>query len=240
MSKDVRFNKKKKTNPFRSHRYAQIKKKCCLDRDVPSQVVCQRTMKNRNLLSIATKIVVQMNCKVGGAAWSVPIPLTGLMTVGFDVTHDTNDKSRSYGALVAMMGVASKERTDLSFFSAVSQHRNGEELSNDFCLNMMKAVHAYRCKMNALPKIVLVYRDGVGEGQTQYVYEHEVEALKQRLDEVYKAAEGPSYRLLYIVVSKRINTRFFTREKSHARDNSNARNPPSGTVVDSVVTLPER
>lgn len=216
--------------PFFNHRYAQIKKKCCLDRFVPSQVICLRTLKNpRGLLSIATKVVVQLNCKVGGAPWSVHIPLSNTMTVGFDVTHDTNDKSRSFGALVAMMGSTNNNGSDLSFFSAVSQHRNGEELSNDFCFNMMKAVHEHKRKKNCLPTNIIVYRDGVGEGQTRYVYEHEVEALKTRLQQVYDS-EGLTYKLAFIIVSKRINTRFF----------ANKGNPLPGTVVDSVVTLPER
>ena len=40
-------------------------------------------------------------------------------------------------------------------------------------------------------------------------------------------------KFTYIIVSKRINTRFF-------RMNGPPTNPPSGTVVDDVVTLPER
>ena len=40
-------------------------------------------------------------------------------------------------------------------------------------------------------------------------------------------------KFTYVVVSKRINTRFF---KAGAKPE----NPPSGTVVDDVVTLPER
>ena len=40
-------------------------------------------------------------------------------------------------------------------------------------------------------------------------------------------------KFTYVIVSKRINTRFF-------KTGSPPANPPSGTVVDDVVTLPER
>ena len=40
-------------------------------------------------------------------------------------------------------------------------------------------------------------------------------------------------KFTYVIVSKRINTRFF-------RNGGKASNPPSGTIVDDVVTLPER
>ena len=44
-------------------------------------------------------------------------------------------------------------------------------------------------------------------------------------------------KFAFVVVSKRINTRFFAAGKKAGEAYIN---PPSGTVVDSVVTLPER
>lgn len=81
----------------RSDRYSAIKKKCCVDRPVPSQVCLFKTMTHRNVMSIATKIAIQMNCKLGGAPWSVDIPLDGLMIIGFDVCHDTTVKTKDFG-----------------------------------------------------------------------------------------------------------------------------------------------
>ena len=73
-------------------------------------------------------------------------------------------------------------------------------------------------------------RDGVGDGQIPYVIEHEISAIKN----CFKSA-GLSDDVLftYIIVSKRINTRFF-------KMGGKPSNPPSGTIVDDVVTLPER
>lgn len=81
----------------RSDRYSAIKKKCCVDRPVPSQVCLFKTLTHRNVMSIATKIAIQMNCKIGGAPWCVDIPLDGLMVVGFDVCHDTTVKTKDFG-----------------------------------------------------------------------------------------------------------------------------------------------
>lgn len=117
------------------------------------------------------------------------------------------------------------------YFSAVTAHTNGEELSNEFSVNVTKALKQYRDEHGALPNRILVYRDGVGEGQTDYVYQHEVVVLRKKLDEIYKTANvEQGYRMAFIIVSKRINTRFFL----------DGRNPMPGTVVDDVVTLPER
>lgn len=74
-------------------KYAAIKKKCCVERPIPTQVMLSRTIKmkpgkERNLLSVATKVLIQINCKLGGAAWMTTIPAPGIMTIGFDVCHD--------------------------------------------------------------------------------------------------------------------------------------------------------
>ncbi|XP_046741985.1 piwi-like protein Siwi [Diprion similis] len=206
----------------RPERYSAIKKKCCSDRPIPTQVFLAKNLTNKGLVSVATKVAIQMNCKIGGAPWTVEIPLSGLMIAGFDVCHDTASKGRDYGALVASLN-----RSFSQWFSAVSHHSNGEELSDTISTNICKALHAYRARNNALPQRIVIYRDGVGEGQVPYVYEHEVVQLKDRLAQVYGEQE---FRLAFIIVTKRIKTRLFLQK----------RNPPPGTVVDDVITNPEK
>ncbi|KAL0280141.1 UNVERIFIED_CONTAM: hypothetical protein PYX00_001523 [Menopon gallinae] len=206
----------------RSDRYNAIKKKCCVDRGVPSQVVLGRSLRGMGL-SIATKIAIQINCKIGGAPWTVDIPLQSVMVVGYDVCHDTFNKGKSYGAMVASLN-----NSLTSWFSAVSHHSSGEELSDTLSLDICKALRKYKdINGGALPARIFVYRDGVGEGQIPYVYEHEVSILKERLTQIYG---GNSWKLGYIIVTKRINTRLF---KGH-------RNPIAGTIVDDVITSPDR
>lgn len=48
-----------------------------------------------------------------------------MMIIGFDVCHDSQNKNKSYGALVATMNDA-----HTSYFSCVEPHESGEELSN--------------------------------------------------------------------------------------------------------------
>lgn len=214
--------------------YSLIKKLCCVQYAIPTQVMVLKTITpkqgmNRNtnhtnpLLTVGTKVAIQINSKLGGAPWMVDIPPTGLMVVGFDVCHDTVSKKKSFGAMVATMDMKSNH----NYFSAVSQHETGVELSNDFASNIIKALNEYKKQHGSLPVRILIYRDGVGEGQINHVYEHEIEEIRAKL----KIAYGHErYKLTFIVVSKRINTRFFV----------GGSNPSPGTVVDSVVTLPER
>lgn len=56
-----------------SDRYATIKKRCYLDHGLPSQVIVHKTInpkdKSKGLMSIATKVAIQMNTKLGGLPW---------------------------------------------------------------------------------------------------------------------------------------------------------------------------
>lgn len=81
----------------RIDRYSAIKKKCCVDRPVPSQVYLQKNLTHRNVMSIATKVAIQMNCKLGGAPWRIDLPIDGFMVIGFDVCHDTANPGKDFG-----------------------------------------------------------------------------------------------------------------------------------------------
>lgn len=214
-----------------SDRYSAIKKVCSVRHAVPSQVVTRRVMDSRDMRrmrSVATKVAIQINSKIGGMPWSVDVKLNNVMFIGYDVCHDTRDKSRSYGAVVATMDM----RRSTRFFSAVSAHQNGEELSNNLSINIIKALKEYKLTHGTLPDRILFYRDGVGEGQTDYVYNHELTHILNQLKQFYGAQP---VKLAFVIVSKRINTKFFDE-----RGGNNVVNVPPGTVVDDVVTLPER
>lgn len=80
----------------------------------------------------------------------------------------------------------------------------------------------------ALPTRILIYRDGVGEGQVPFVVSSELETIKSKLAQVYGEVAP---KMTFVIVTKRINTRVFT---------ANAGNPPPGAVIDDVITDPEK
>jgi aubergine-like protein len=55
------------------------------------------------------------------------------------------------------------------------------------------------------------------------------------LEDVYKESSQPPAKLAFIVVTKKGNTRIFKSTPGGMYDN-----PPPGTIVDDVITLPER
>lgn len=212
--------------------YGSIKK-YCIENAIPSQILVSRTF-NKQGLSVATKVVIQMNCKLGGVPWMVTIPQKGLMTIGFDVSHNIKDKrKKSCGAIVATWYGMDQEIGKLmqKYYSAVSAHISGNELSSDIALSVCQAVREYFNEHNAPPESILFYRDGVGEGQIPYVKEIEIQNIIDGLRGYYGDAKVP---LTFIVVTKQLNTRFFVNNRG------NYENPQPGTVVDDVITMPEK
>ncbi|XP_058798402.1 piwi-like protein Siwi [Phymastichus coffea] len=204
-------------------RYALIKKKLCIDRPIPSQVILARTITAKNVITVTSKVATQLNCKIGGIPWTIKLSafLPGLMIVGYDVCHDKRANA-SYGAMVASL-----DQNFGRYFSTVSQHSSGEELSNDLSIQLMRALEEFaKENRNRLPSCILIYRDGVGEGQIPFVYNHEVQEIRKKLAAIYEGRGR--FKLGVIIVTKRINTRIFL----------NKQNPPPGTVVDDVITDP--
>ncbi|XP_029777457.1 piwi-like protein 3 [Suricata suricatta] len=204
--------------------YDRIKKYLCVERPVPSQCVVARTLdKSQTLMTIATKIAQQMNCKMGGALWKVETGLQNPMVIGIDCFHDIVNRRKSIAGFVSSID---PELTQ--WFSQCVFQEAGQELVNGLRACLKAALNLWNQSNQFLPQSVIVYRDGVGDGQLQALMEHEVPQIQSSLKSVY--GDESKVRLTVVVVKKRINTRFFAEYRGRFQ------NPPPGTVIDVGVT----
>ncbi|TKS79036.1 Piwi-like protein 1 [Collichthys lucidus] len=233
-------------NIQRKDKYDTVKRFLCVECPTPSQCVVARTLR-KALMSVGTKIALQVACKMGGELWCVEIPLKHVMIVGIDCYHDTTAGKRSIGALVASLN---------------------QNMSRWYSKCALKEYLKFN---NCLPSRIIVYRDGVGDGQLHSVVNYEVSQIMDCIKSmghdyilceisnvptlllpchkiirtklqfscnlpVFDGAAssvGRRPKLSVVVVKKRLSTRFF------ARINGKVCNPPPGTVIDSEVTRPE-
>ena len=83
------------------------------------------------------------------------------------------------------------------------------------------------------PNRIILYRDGVSEGQFQTVLQHELTAMREaciKLESDYHPG------ITYIAVQKRHHTRLFCSDKKEQSGKSG--NIPAGTTVDVGITHP--
>lgn len=75
--------------------YDSIKKYLSSDCPVPSQCVLAQTLNKQGMmLSVATKIAMQMICKLGGELWAVEIPVRNCLSFPFSHQSVMNFKKR--------------------------------------------------------------------------------------------------------------------------------------------------
>ncbi|NXH16862.1 PIWL1 protein, partial [Bucco capensis] len=207
----------------RKDKYDAIKKYLCTECPIPSQCVLARTLsKPQAAMSVATRIALQMNCKMGGELWTVEIPLERVMIVGIDCYHDTLTGKQSVAAFVASLN-----KTMTRWFSRCVVHGRGQEIVDGLKVCLQSALKEWYKWNKCLPSRIVVYRDGVGDGQLSALVDYEVPQFLASLKSI-----GQDYnpRLTVVVVKKRVNTRFF------AQYGETFKNPPPGTVVDVEVT----
>ena len=107
------------------------------------------------------------------------------------------------------------------WYSKPTIQEKREELVNGLTASMESALLAYKSFNSYLPERIILYRDGVGNGQLQFVENYELPQFKAAFERV-----APSYNpgLTFIVVQKRINTKFFMQTSKPGQDS--LMNPP--------------
>lgn len=114
----------------------------------------------------------------------------------------------------------------------VQQHRQEiiQELSSmvrELLIMFYKSTGGYK------PHRIILYRDGVSEGQFPHVLQHELTALREAC---IKLEAGYRPGITFIVVQKRHHTRLFCADKKEQSGKSG--NIPAGTTVDVGITHP--
>ncbi|XP_075714984.1 piwi-like protein 2 isoform X2 [Rhinoderma darwinii] len=205
--------------------YGAIKKLCCVQTPVPSQVVNSRTISNpQKLRSIAQKILLQINCKLGGELWGVDIPLKYLMVIGIDVYHDPSRGLRSVTGFVASMNHCLTR-----WYSRVVFQLPHQEIMDGLKLCLVGALQKFHEVNHVLPEKIVVYRDGVSDGQLDVVQNYEIPQLQT----CFSTFENYSPRMVVIVVQKRVGTNMYCSRSGEFVT------PAPGTVLDHTVTSRE-
>lgn len=158
------------------------------------------------------------------------------MVVGIDVTHPSPG-SASLAPSVAGM-VANVDKWMGQWPSVLSiQPKRRQEMVGDLKTMLESRLRLWKTKGKHanLPENILVYRDGVSEGQYQLVLEEELPLLRDACKGLYPAAQQAKGlpRFTVVIVGKRHHTRFYPTTEAGADRSGNTK---PGTVVDRGIT----
>lgn len=98
---------------------------------------------------------------------------------------------------------------------------------------MEERLKLYQSKKKTLPRRIIIYRDGVSEGQFSRVIEMELPQIVKSFEAFGNAKQPYRPKLTIVICGKRHHTRFFPTDAQFADQNGN---PRPGTVVDRGAT----
>ncbi|KJH50570.1 piwi domain protein [Dictyocaulus viviparus] len=220
--------------------YMTVKESSDMIHGIMSQCVL---MKNVQRPSPATcsNIILKVNMKLGGINSRIVadnithkyIIDQPTLVVGIDVTHPTQAEERMNIPSVAAI-VANIDLLPQSYGANVKVQRKCRE-SVVYLLDAIRErlVSFYR-NTNQKPTRIIVYRDGVSEGQFAEVLREEIQGIRSAC-----MILSPDYRppITYVVVQKRHHARMFCKYSTDMV--GKARNIPPGTTVDTGIVSPE-
>lgn len=201
--------------------------------------VASKIAKEQRRDQYLANIALKVNSKLRGANQSLDSARLGIiaegktMVVGIDVTHPSPGSLSTAPSVAAI--VASVDKTLSQFPCELSIQEGRKEMVTDLSEMLRSRLRLWRDKNKVLPENILVYRDGVSEGQYQVLKDDEIPSLRKACDGIYTADQRKKGmpKISVVVVGKRHHTRFYATKQDEA-DRSG--NPNNGTVVDRGVT----
>jgi len=215
--------------------YNGIKYLCDVQMDI--HCVCVQAGKIRRVPGqpqYFANVALKFNAKLGGInhglhqdnlRWLNQKPT---MVVGMDVTHPGPGATKGAPSIAAI--VASTDSRFAQYPASLRVQASKKEMITELAAMMVERLNAFRQATRRLPERILVFRDGVSEGQYEQVVEIEFPALLQGCREV-----DPKFRpkVTIAICGKRHHTRFYPTTEADADRTSNTK---AGTVVDKGVT----
>lgn len=180
--------------------------------------------------------IMKINLKMGGdnqTLKSAPrlIEAGKTMVVGLDVTHPSPTDPDTFPSLACI--VASTDKSMGQWPGEIKIQQRREETMVQLTKMMQDRLHHWKAINQEFPSNILIYRDGVSDGQFQKtVLEKELPQVRAAITNLYK---GQTAHITIVVASKRHNVRFYQTQNSDADQKLG---PKNGLVVDRGVTRP--
>ncbi|KAL9307897.1 Protein argonaute 3 [Arabidopsis thaliana] len=190
------------------------------------------TVSDQYLANLALKI----NAKVGGTNVELVDNIFSffkkedkVMFIGADVNHPAAHDNMS-PSIVAVVGTLNWPEANRYAARVKAQSHRKEEIQG-FGETCWELIEAHSQAPEKRPNKIVIFRDGVSDGQFDMVLNVELQNVKDVFAKV-----GYNPQITVIVAQKRHQTRFFPATTS--KDGRAKGNVPSGTVVDTTIIHP--
>ncbi|XP_076371503.1 protein argonaute-2-like [Tachypleus tridentatus] len=221
--------------PGKTPVYAEVKRVGDTVLGMATQCVQSKNV-NKTSPQTLSNLCLKINVKLGGIN-SILVPSIRpkvfnepVIFLGADVTHPPAGDNKK-PSIAAVVGSMDAHPSRYAATVRVQQHR--QEHIQDMTSMVKELLIQFYKSTRFKPNRIIMYRDGVSEGQFSQVLAHELLAMREscmKLEPDYKPG------ITFIVVQKRHHTRLFCSDKKEQIGKSG--NIPAGTTVDVGITHP--
>jgi hypothetical protein len=168
--------------------YSSVKRVCDLHTGVRNVCVLGEKFLNNNDQYLAN-ICLKVNLKLGGVNQMLENDELGIissgktMIVGVDVTHPSPGSATHAPSVAAM--VASVDKKLGQWPAEIRIQASRQEMVAALDTMLQSLLKHWRAINRQLPENIIVYRDGVSEGQYNLVVEKEIPLLKSACERMY-------------------------------------------------------
>ncbi|CAD6584810.1 MAG: hypothetical protein TREMPRED_003962 [Tremellales sp. Tagirdzhanova-0007] len=215
--------------------YSEIKRIAAESLKLPIVTQCLQGMKikqERGLDQYCGNISMKIHCKLGGVTHQVRIPALDerTMMIGADVTHPPPKGGAVPPSIVCTVSTTSG--ANLNMCPSIRLQEGRTEIIRDFEDMVYNHIKMFEQKGKTKPEKILVFRDGVSEGQYGLVVQNELRAIRlaaARFSDNYKP------KVTFTICAKRHHMRFFASKPADADRTGNL--PPGDIDSGSLSTL---
>ncbi|KAL8715518.1 MAG: hypothetical protein Q9220_000854 [cf. Caloplaca sp. 1 TL-2023] len=186
----------------------------------------------------AANIAKKFNLKLGGLNQVLPRDKLGYlqdgktMLMGMDVTHPSPGSVEDAPSIAGV--VASIDGRYGQWPASLRAQKSKQEIIDNLDEMFGERLDLWR-KHNQghLPERIIIYRDGVSEGQYRTLLQEELPQMRKACQVRYTGGKQP--KISIIVCGKRHHTRLYATNPKDANERTG--NPQNGTIVDRGITM---
>ena len=181
--------------------YNALKKHSLCTNGYVSQIVKVKSLKAKGMMSTCSKILLQINAKLGGISYQTiiekPIKERKLMVIGVDSSHFKKKTA------VAMVSTIDNSFADFYNKEEIIFEDKIEQIQ--FCVSTFieEAIPIYEKKNGEKPKNIIIYRQGVSDTLK--------EVLKVEIQQIEQVCKNHNILFYYILVNTKTTFKFFEK-----------------------------
>jgi eukaryotic translation initiation factor 2C len=202
-------------------------------------VVGSKFMKEQRQEQYFGNVSLKFNLKAGGINQTIDPARLGIvgegktMLVGIDVTHPSPGSKEGAPSVAGIVASIDKHLGQWPADFSIQEGR--KEMVSALEGMFLRRLTLWQKHNPQLPDNIIIYRDGVSEGQYQLLLDQELPLIRNACKQKYPAdrTKAGFPKISIIVCGKRHHTRFYPSTETDADRSSNC---GPGTVVDRGVT----